>query len=52
MYGTGMREARSSCPGRSPAHRVTKVGNTQQLWQGGISVALAASIGEFLGRRQ
>ena len=52
MYGTGMCKARSSCPGRSPAHRVIKVGNTQQLWQGGIGVALAASIEEFLGRRQ
>jgi hypothetical protein len=52
MYGTGMREERSSCPGRSPAHRVIKVGNTRQLWQGGIGVTLAASIEELLGRRQ
>ncbi len=51
-YGTGMREEKSSRPGGSPAHRVIKVGNTRQLWQGGIGVTLAASIEELLGRRQ
>ncbi len=47
-----MREEKSSRPGGSPAHRVIKVGNTRQLWQGGIGVTLAASIEELLGRRQ
>jgi hypothetical protein len=47
-----MREERPSRPGGSPAHRVIRVGNTRQLWQGGIGVTLAASIEEFLGRRQ
>jgi hypothetical protein len=46
-----MREERSSGTGGSQAHRVIKVGNTRQLWQGGIGVTLAASIEELLGRR-
>jgi len=34
-YGTGMREEKSSRPGGSPAHRVTKVGNSGNCGKAG-----------------
>jgi len=38
--------------GRSPmAHRVVKVGNSQQLRRAGVGVAFAMSIEEFGGRQ-